>query len=180
MYNLLKQMKTMTVALLLLFSINSEADLSKSTQCTNEIIAASLYQVTFEPYSWAYGPLELWMVFNIKGMMVPSKFWYSYDGTLQMANDIVLFKSKKRTKLVVGTLNSNKAKGCFAETKLTGRSYNNDQSTYVEFEVEGSGFISRHNTSQFYSDADYFTLNNAKITYGGVTGYGKMTFTQIR
>ena len=113
-------------------------------------------------------------------MMVPSKFWYSYDGLLQSANNITLFKSKKKTKLVIGTLNSNKAKGCFAEAKLTGRSYNEDESTYVEFEVEGSGFISRHNSSIYYSDADYFTLNNAKITYGGVTGYGKMTFTQIR
>ena len=176
----MKQMKIMTVALLLLFSMNSEATLSKITACGYKNIAGSLYAISFEPYNAGdlTGRMELWMVFNNKGIMVPSKFWYAYDPTQGMTNHVTLFKSKAKTKLQLGTVTSYKAKGCYGITKITGRSYNEDESQYYAFSIEGEGIISRGNILQ--SDADYFTLTNSVITYGGNSYVGRLTFTQIR
>ena len=178
----MKQMKIMTVALLLLFSMNSEATLSKTTSCNNNLIAGSLYQISFEPYRSddAIGQLEFWMVFNNKGKMVPSKYWFGYD-TYWSTRDVRLYTSKAKTKLVVATINSDKAKGCYATSYVSGKTTINNGNEY-EFEIRGSGFVSRGNTGQFSqtNDADYFTLNNAYVDYGGIEAWGKMTFTQIR
>ena len=92
----MKQMKQMTVALLLLFSMNSEATLSNATTCGYNNIAGSLYAINFEPYNAGdlTGRIELWMVYNNKGRMVPGKFWYAYDPTQGMTNKVTLLKGK--------------------------------------------------------------------------------------
>ena len=165
----------------MIFSLNSEASLSKSTKCSVSIIADSLYQITFEPYihNDSIGQLEFWMVFNKHGNMKVSQYWYGYD-TYRGNRDVRLKSAKKYTKFIVATQNDNSAKGCLGIFRMAGNSYNDDATSYYAWNILGSGFISRKNAITSKTDADYFTLNNAIIEYGGIEAWGKLTFTQIR
>lgn len=158
---------------LLFISLNSNATLDKRTYCNGSIIHWNLYQITFEPFihDSAIGNLEFWMGFNRNGAMIPSIYMWSWDKFLS-SPAVVVYKNLSYLNLI--TNNSEGAKGCFASFKIEGTS----DSTY-NFVIQGSGFISRDNANPD-SDADYFTLNNALIDYGGVSKWGKLTFTQIR
>lgn len=177
----MKFLKQISLAFLFLFSLNSEATLSRSTTCNNSVIANSLYQVTFEPFidNDSYGRLELWMAFSQTGLMKSRQYFYGYD-TYRGNRDVRLLSGRKYTNFQVATTNSNSARGCLAAFKIAGRSYDDTGTEYYSWNIFSSGFISRNNAANSRTDADYFTLNNAVINYGGVEAWGKLTFTQIR
>lgn len=174
-----KLYKTTLAGLLFVFSIHTKATLDERTWCDGRITHWNLYQVTFEPFSdsSSIGQLEFWMGFHRNGSMIPKIYWYAWDKYLSNG-DSVLFTSSDRTYLNLSASSSNYSRGCLAQTRLEGRSYPGD-GTYYSFTISASGFISRGN-SNLNGDADYFTLNNALVTYGGTSKWGKLTFTQIR
>ena len=92
-----------------------------------------------------------------------------------MNDDVSLYTDSSRTYLDLSHNTGSYSRGCYASLRIEGTSNGGPYS----FTISGSGFISRDN-SDLSSDADYFTLNNALITYGGLSKWGKLTFTQIR
>ena len=108
------------------------------------------------------------------GSMIPKIYWYAWDKYLSNG-DSVLFTSSDRTYLNLSASSSNYSRGCLAQTRLEGRSYPGD-GTYYSFTISASGFISRGNSS-LNGDADYFTLNNALVTYGGTSKWGKIIYS---
>ena len=160
----------------LFFSLNSNATLDERTWCDGRITHWNLYQISFEPFNdtSAIGMLEFWMGFHRNGSMIPSIFWYSWDKYLS-DDDISLFSDSSRTYLNLYQYTGKASRGCLASLRIEGTSNGGPHS----FTISGSGFISRDN-ADLSSDADYFTLNNALITYGGLEKWGKLTFTQIR
>jgi len=168
--------KNFFIGLLFIFSININATLDTRTWCDGRIIHWNLYQVTFEPFSdsSSIGMLEFWMGFKKNGGMIPKIFMWSWDKFVS-DDDITLYTSSERTYLELITNKSENSRGCYAVTRIEGVSNTGPYS----FTILGSGFISRGN-ADLNSDADYFTLNNALINYGGIEKWGKLTFTQIR
>ncbi len=163
----------------MLFSLNANATLDNKTYCNGGIIHWNLYQITFEPYTAPHslGRLEFWMAFNRNGSPIPATFWFAYD-TYLLSNDVIVYVLPSETYLNTRFNSDNNARGCYTQARIQGISFDSNNNTY-EYVIQGSGFISRDNSSSG-SDADMFTLNNAQITYGGVTRWGKLSFTQIR
>tara|TARA_B100000886_G_scaffold124869_1_gene84124 strand:- start:1770 stop:2297 length:528 start_codon:yes stop_codon:yes gene_type:complete len=166
----------------LFFSLNSNATLDERTWCDGRIIHWNLYQINFEPFNDGseIGQLEFWMGFHRNGSMIPNIYWYAFD-KYTLNTDVTLFTDQLRTYLDLSHNTGSFSRGCFATLRIEGTSsevVTPTSSTYA-FTINGSGFISRDN-SNLFSDADYFTLNNALITYGGLSKWGKLTFTQIR
>ena len=165
----------------MLFSLNANATLDGKTYCNGGIIHWNLYQIAFEPYtdSNAIGRLEFWMAFNRNGSVIPATFWFGYDTYLN-SNNVSLNALPLDTYLNTGFSTKNRSRGCYTQARISGITYESDNnSNSYDFTIQASGFISRDN-SDSSSDADMFTLNNAIVTYGGVTKWGKLSFTQIR
>ena len=168
-------MNKIFLTIALFFSLNSNATLDDRTWCDGRIIHWNLYQVSFEPFNDAsnIGAVEFWMGFHRNGSMIPAIYWWSWDNFTESTN-IILY-GDPLTYLNMSHNTSSFSRGCYATLKITGY---NPIGPY-DFTILGAGFISRDN-SDLYSDADYFTLNNAVINYGGLEKKGKLTFTQIR
>ena len=165
----------------MLFALNANATLDDRTFCNGKIIHWNLYQIAFEPYSDtnSVGRLEFWMAFNKSGAVIPSTFWYGYDTYLSSVN-VSIYALPDLTFLNTTFNKSKNSKGCYTQASIRGITTENGlNANSYEYNIRASGFISRGNSDPD-SDADMFTLNNAIITYGGVTKWGSLSFTQIR